>query len=100
MPVSPHSPSYLPQPIQSKANEQKTTEITKHLLLIFRRDPTLDTFILLNESGLPISPSSPVLPAQGKNIVVTPMLLVAVTEAMGACREVFGGLCVPHYTFS
>lgn len=68
-----------------------------HLLLIFRKaTPTGDSFILLNEQGLPISNTSPLLAAEGKMMVVAPLLLVAVTEAIRANGEVFEGLYVSH----
>ena len=68
-----------------------------HLLLIFRKaTPTGDSFILLNEQGLPISNTSPLLAAEGKMMVVAPLLLVAVTEAIRANGDVFEGLYVSH----
>ncbi|BCR86837.1 uncharacterized protein ACHE_30824A [Aspergillus chevalieri] len=62
------------------------------LLLIFRKESP-DLFHLLNETGLPISATSPLIKSQtqGKTLVVAPLLLVAVTEAMRANQDVFGG---------
>lgn len=90
MTVSPHHsiPSHkltLQEPQQSQT-----------LLLIFRKESP-DLFHLLNETGLPISATSPLLisQTQGKTLVVAPLLLVAVTEAMRGNQDVFGGLYVP-----
>ncbi|KAI9928801.1 hypothetical protein ASPWEDRAFT_168774 [Aspergillus wentii DTO 134E9] len=63
---------------------------TQKLLLIFRKDPD-SSFSLVNDPGLPVSNASPVVHAGGKNLVVVPLLLAAITEATRSNVQSYGG---------
>ena len=105
MNASPSNPPVSSQPSPQTSHIQQTNMTTQkdHLLLIFQHEQN-NSFTLINDPGLPISPNSgsPFSDGgsrAGSGLLMTmnqnPRLLAAVTARMGRNQGVYRGLYVP-----